>query len=383
MILMALAGFGFSMMLVLESVVNHLQLPYCVLLGCAKLLIAVSLAVAMGLQGAWSQLSQRQWKWVWVRGAFGCLTYVLMLLAVVTGAPLGDASALQSVSVVAAALLGRAFLGEPLRWLHGLALCLCVVGAALVCRPLVLLGLAPAPAGRPWLGYGLALAGSASAGGTFIAARKSQGISPFILTASVCLHLGLTLLVLPAVGIVHDVPLEAVFTVPGVLTTAVFMGVLAMALLGTCCLSAGAQLCPAATASTIYTAANMLVGFVAQTLWDREPPQVLSLIGAGLLLLGVAAMAAARSLYLSSSETAAQASLATLAEGPHELRASDSSGTSAGNDEDETASLASFIASEFSGLSASSVRGRSGARQRRTALAAALPAAQAVGAASA
>merc|ERR1712039_158648 len=72
--------------------------------------------------------------------------------------------------------------------------------------------------------------------------------------------------------------------------------VLAIAL-ASCTLSAGAQLCPAAVASTIFTSTNMSLCFAAQALLHHEVPEMLSLIGAGLLLSGVALMALARSWY--------------------------------------------------------------------------------------
>mmetsp|Transcript_78739 Transcript_78739/g.198708 ORF Transcript_78739/g.198708 Transcript_78739/m.198708 type:complete len:407 (-) Transcript_78739:81-1301(-) len=398
MVLMALAGCSVATLVILESVVKGLHLPYFALMGTANLVAGISLSVALGCRGELSKLSLHQLKWVWVRGIFGCSTYVLMLLAVVVGAPLGASSALQSINVVVAALLGRVFLGEPLCGLHIAALGCSFTGAVLVTQPQVMLGLAPAPpGGKPWLGYALALAAGTTSGSTFIAARRSQGINPSVLTASVMLHEGLVSFLLPAAGVVDEAPLHDVVLTSAGLTAAVGTCLLVLAVLAAGALSAGAQMCPAAAASTIYTSVNMALSFTAQVVLHSEVPEVLSVAGAGLLLLGVVLMAAARNLYSASVKPLGATNPASAVEDGFSCReasAADSAGGSSASginshdkdddvDDDDTGSLASFVASEFAGLSPSSAREPMGARQRRTLAAATLPAAQVIGAASA
>jgi len=395
MVLMAVAGFGVAMMVIMEDVLKRLQLPFFTLMGIAILTMAALLAAIAHYQKGWSQLSSNKMKWICVRGFFGCFTYACLLLAVVAGAPLGEASALQSINVIVAALLGRAFLGEPLRWLHMIALCFSVSGAAMITKPQVLLGLAPAPVGgKPWLGYGLALVSGTAAGSTFIAARKSQGSNPVVLTTCVALLDGLMLLLMPATGVVQDTPLRSLLGIPWWMTAATMAGLMVTFAIGSFTLSAGAQLCPAAAASTIFTSVGMTVSFTAQTVLHGEAPEALTVAGAGLLLLGVMCMAVARALPLAMEKPFAESTAGAGAVIVHssagnilELSgATSSSGTNdAGTedaDRDDTSSLASFIASEFSGVSASS-QGEHGAVRHRRVLAALQPAVQTIGVASA
>eukprot|EP00443_Scrippsiella_acuminata_P030092 CAMPEP_0115168678 /NCGR_PEP_ID=MMETSP0270-20121206/879_1 /TAXON_ID=71861 /ORGANISM="Scrippsiella trochoidea, Strain CCMP3099" /LENGTH=389 /DNA_ID=CAMNT_0002581357 /DNA_START=66 /DNA_END=1235 /DNA_ORIENTATION=- len=389
---MAIAGLGVALMLILDSVVKGLGFPYALLLGSASICLGLTLASFLWSKGELSKLTPRQWTWVILRGSFGTCNYVFALLAVIAGAPLGDASALQSINVVAAALLGRAFLGETLRALHICALGLSVAGAVIVSKPQALFG-TPAADDTAWLGYALALAAGAASGGTFIAARKSQDINPLIMTTSVCFQEGLTMWLLFSVGLVNNPPLSTISEAP-LLATSVFVALVLVVALSSCTLSAGAQLCPAAAASTIFTSTNMSLCFAAQAFLHNEIPQILSLIGAGFLLMGVALMALARSWY---SVVPKPAEVDTS--GQHLEVDEHSGGTSvdpttfegANEAADDTESLASFIASEFSGLSPGSLRrergGSGAARQRRPTAAksaqAAHPVAEVLGAASA
>lgn len=173
----------------MNSVVKRLGFPYSAILGTAIIFLGCILACYMWSKGELSKLARRQWVWVVVRGICGTLTYILILLATIVGAPLGDASALQSINVVAAALLGRVFLGESLRALHICALAFSVIGAIIVSKPQALFGAAPAD-DAALLGYVLALLAGTASGGTFIAARKSQDVHPLIMTMSVCFQEG-------------------------------------------------------------------------------------------------------------------------------------------------------------------------------------------------
>lgn len=162
---------------------------------------------------------------------------------------------------------------------------------------------APEVESTPWLGYAFALASGAASGGTFIAARKSQDVNPLVMTTSVCFQAGSTMWLLFLSGLARDPPLNSLSEVPGS-AAAVFAALVLVVTLSACTLSAGAQLCPAAVGSTIYTSANMSLCFAAQALLHHEVPEMLSLIGAGLLLLGAALMALARSLYSAAPKSA-------------------------------------------------------------------------------
>eukprot|EP00928_Gymnodinium_smaydae_P045618 TRINITY_DN30384_c0_g3_i2.p1 TRINITY_DN30384_c0_g3~~TRINITY_DN30384_c0_g3_i2.p1 ORF type:complete len:151 (+),score=38.09 TRINITY_DN30384_c0_g3_i2:358-810(+) len=146
-------------------------------------------------------------------------------------------------------------------------------------------------------------------------------------------------------------------------------------------------MCPAAAASTILTSVYMSLSFVAETVLHNSIPEALSVVGAILLLLGVFVMALARRTYMAANPHAKSAALSPPAQVvSNEVSFHvDDDGNAAElreelGDADETDSLASFIASEFSGLSLSSchVHEQSVARQRRSA-AGTLPAATVVG----
>lgn len=114
---------------------------------------------------------------------------------------------------------------------------------------------------------------------------------------------------------------------------------------------------------------------------------MLSAIGAGLLLAGVVLMAAARSLYQATPKQSDVIVSGTASAGSSLENSTMDSTVMSGADgeaDDDTASLATFIASEFSGLSPSSLKEQSGPRHRRAAASdVVIPAAQTLGAASA
>merc|ERR1712014_117537 len=105
----------------------------------------------------------------------------------------------------------------------------------------------------------------------------------------------------------------------------------------------------------------MSLGYIIQTLLFNEAPHFVSILGASMMLSAVMLMAVAR--WLSHDEQQLQ-----------QVRSSsvvpEASESTAGNDFDDNESLASFIASEFSGLSirSSSSSMHSSVRQRRSAL---------------
>merc|ERR1719356_2169561 len=96
---------------------------------------------------------------------------------------------------------------------------------------------------------------------------------------------------------------------------AVLVGLVAIVFLASCSLSAGAQMCPAAAASTIFTSVSMALSFAGQTLLYHEVPEALSIFGAGLLLTGVACMAAARKLYPASANPTTNLSTTVTVDG--------------------------------------------------------------------
>jgi len=345
MFIMAVAAAGASTCMTLCSMVMELQIPYYRLSGLAELVMAAGLMVAILMKGELSKVQAHEWKWIVLRGAFGSGSAIFAWAAVAEGAPVGDASALGSVNVVVAALLGRAFLGEPLGVLHILALVCSLAGAVLVSKPEAIMGTAGSNVNIAWFGHALALASGLSSGGLFIASRKSQGISPLVMSFSVSLQEGLSLLVVTSIGLVEDGPFEPLLASP-VKGMGLFMSFFLLLAVCVYSISLGSQMCPAAASSTIFTSVSMVLGYVAQSMIHNQHPDGFTKAGAGLMLLAVTLIAAAR-VWQSKEAKARDLEAPLLQEAANEAVADDVSADVA---DEKTESLASFIAAEFSGL---------------------------------
>jgi len=342
MLIMAVAAASASICMTLCSLVKELQIPYYRLSGSAEIVMAAVLMIAILIKGELARVQAHEWKWIVLRGAFGSATAILAWAAVAEGAPVGDASSLGSVNVVVAALLGRAFLGEPLSLFHILALVCSLVGAVLVSKPEAIMGTTGSNVNTAWFGHALALASGLSSGGLFIASRKSQGISPLVMSFSVSLQEGVSLWVVTSIGLVEDGPLEPLLASP-----AHGMGLfLSFFLLLAVCvytISLGSQLCPAAASSTIFTSVSMVLGYVAQSMIHHQHPDAFTKVGAALMLVAVALIALAR-WWQSKAAAARHLEALLLPEDGGKV----SEDVPAADEKAE--SLASFIAAEFSGL---------------------------------
>jgi len=354
MLIMAAAAVGASICMTLCSMVKELQLPYYRLSGSAEIVMAAALAIIIVMKGELSRVQAHEWKWIVLRGSFGSATAILAWAAVAEGAPVGDASSLGSVNVVVATLLGRAFLGEPLTCFHVLALVCSLVGAVFVSKPEAIMGTADTNMTTAWFGHALALASGLSSGGLFIASRKSQGISPLVMSFSVSLQEGLSLWLVTSIGLVEDGPLEPLLETPAV-GLGMFMAFLL--LLSGCVftISLGSAMCPAAASSTIFTSVSMVLGYVAQSIIHRQHPDVFTKVGAALMLLAVSLIAVAR---WWQSKVAAASELEAPLLPEDDSNATENSAEEEGSKgiidvssaDSKTESLASFIAAEFAGL---------------------------------
>jgi len=245
-------------------------LPYFRMQGFAFLLLSCCLGTHVWLSTkAWPEAPQR--KWVVLRGAFGWGQFLFGVIAVQIGAPLGDLAALQSVNVVAAALLGRMFLSEVVRYVHGLAICCAVVGAVLVSKPPFLFGSGDAIDDAAWPGHILALLSGMSKAGIFIASRKCPTAAPSLLTLATVAQASIVFMVLPLTRLVDEHP-------SGTLTASASGAIGWFTLLvistgfATLLISAGSQLCPAAASAIINNSACMAFGYILQvTLYDNIP----------------------------------------------------------------------------------------------------------------
>lgn len=319
--------------LVFSKLLRQSGFPYFRVYGlscfCALLVALAVLAIQWkGLPG------RHHCKWVALRGFFGVMSYILSVIAVYRGTPMGDIATLTSVNMVAAAFLGRLLLGEPLAWIHHVALLCSLVGAVLISKPSFLFP--TSDVGPGWLGYFLALASGFVQACVFISSRKSAGTSAWMHILSAMTQGGVASLFLPLLP-GADGSLDALGEAP--LLTLAWIAAVAACLLGTTLtLSVGSMWCPAAVSATVTTAVRMGCSYAAQALFFGEPIELLTLLGAGLMLAGVVAMAGWRSASTARAEIQEE-----VPESP--AAGVDESGSL--GDRAETESLASFIAAEF------------------------------------
>lgn len=151
---------------------------------------------------------------------------------------------------------------------------------------------------------------------------------------------------LPLIG--GGVSLQRVVVEP-IGAAAVFLFCWLVSLLGKQTSTIGSQWCPAAISATVGTCGSMTFGYLAQVALFGQTPDLLSLLGAGVMLLSVAVMVAARApppsvsaccTTTSCDAELAKASSAQSAPAAAELQQPEDA-------DDDTHSLGSFIASEF------------------------------------
>lgn len=338
--MMVCNGLFFTAQLVCVKLLKNMQWPFFRMMAVST--TTVSLCVVAWCCAARLPLPlARTQKWILLRGVFAVLNFVLQVMAVRVGASAGDVASLNSVSSVFAALLGFAFLGEQLLFLHGIALCCCMSGAVLVAQPEFLFGQGDGP-GTPWEGHVLAVVGGAMQAGLAICSRKSGEASPMWGTLSTTTWSSIAFFVLPCTPLVEDYVLEPLWAKP--VTATLWVAVLVVCLFASISSSsAGSQWCPAAVSTTVGTASRMIWGYLAHLLIFRSDVQPLTVVGAAMMLGGVVVMALAR-----AKPPAALPPPVAGQAGFNDVLSGDATPASM---EDETESLASFIAEEFAILS--------------------------------
>jgi drug/metabolite transporter (DMT)-like permease len=340
MLLMAVAGITESSLVIFSTVMKQMDLPFYPVVGTAQIPLLIWLLLRMFYsRRQLPELSLKQVKWIWLRGFFGCCTLVLALSAVAMGAPIGDASALGTINVVVAAFAGRVFLGERLGALHIGAVGASFVGAILVSKPETLLGMKQLDGGLPWLGYLLAVASGVASGILFIALRKSQNVDSAIMTCSLVAQMTVGCWAVAFSGIAEDAPLEALVESP-IAALAWLVLILVLDSTNSVSTTVGAQRCPAAASSTLFTSTQMVSGYVADVFIHGTVPDVLTIVGASLMLLAVVVMAVAAN---------GASAPADLPVDPPAACSSQAFGDATLVNDDDTDSLVSFVASEFSG----------------------------------
>jgi hypothetical protein len=117
--------------------------------------------------------------------------------------------------------------------------------------------------------------------------------------------------------------------------------------------SAGARWCPAAVSATVSTGMRMICGYIAQVAIFGHLPEWLTLFGASLMLIGVTIMSIARASEPqgSSCHGDLEAKQDASSQPVEVLSESAVSTSSEAADNDDTESLASFIAAEFAEFS--------------------------------
>eukprot|EP00929_Paragymnodinium_shiwhaense_P066218 TRINITY_DN33191_c0_g1_i10.p1 TRINITY_DN33191_c0_g1~~TRINITY_DN33191_c0_g1_i10.p1 ORF type:complete len:310 (+),score=28.58 TRINITY_DN33191_c0_g1_i10:241-1170(+) len=260
-----------------------------------------------------------------------------MIVAVRLGAPTGDVAALSSVNTVFAALLGRVFLGEPLQLSHCVSVLCCMTGGVLISKPVFIFG-------NPSSVVPIAAYLSAVAAGFFsaciaISARKAGGSSPWFLNMCASTTGSVVFALLPMTPLLddpefsisqHNVGEGALFIAANFVLFVVGIGVT----------TGGAMLCPAAVTATVNVSARITLGYMADVLIFGGSIDPLSLCGAALMLGAVLVMACARKPAAEVEEESPKSADSS----PAATRLSDAEPAAA---DDETNSLASFIATEF------------------------------------
>jgi len=281
-----------------------------------------------------------QRRWVAACGLFMAASVVCSIMAMDVGAPLGDVSALVSINVVMAALLGRVLLGETLRGVHAVSVLCSVVGAVLIARPEAIFGrreTVDSPLGNAWVGYVLAPIGGFFDACTLICARKCQGASEWHIAFAYYFQGFVFLAALIATPGIQPEPFAKPMAAPmeavGWLAAMASIDMPSMVLY-----SRGAMALPAALSATVDTAGRMVLGFVVDWLLFGKVLGAFTATGAALMLLGVVAMALVRERPNDRPEDAERG-----AAGPEVSQVS----AEHVEEQDDVSSVASFAATEF------------------------------------
>ncbi|CAE8635531.1 unnamed protein product [Polarella glacialis] len=229
------------------------------------------------------------------------ISMTLMFLSVLLGSNLGDVSALVSINVVVAALLGRIFLKEALRWVHLVSVAASLLGALLISRPEALFGKSAQESieggSLAWLGYVFGPIAGFFDACSLICARKCQnssewhvafayyGQSCILLILLMFVPLGLPLGQLKSVAAVMAAPWEAI----GWLALLTAVDIPNMVLF-----ASGAKILPAAISATTDAATRIVCGYLASVLLFDGRMDELRWAGSGLMLASVLVMAAVR-----------------------------------------------------------------------------------------
>mmetsp|Transcript_51430 Transcript_51430/g.143791 ORF Transcript_51430/g.143791 Transcript_51430/m.143791 type:complete len:371 (-) Transcript_51430:154-1266(-) len=288
---MILAGLAVTAEMVFSRVLLRLAWPYWRITALSCVLCDLGIFVGLLFVGT-AVPNWFQCKWLSFSGFFGAIYWGLSIVAVQVGAGPGDVAALTSINIVAAAVMGRLFLNEGFYLLHTCALVLSVSGAVLVAQPEFLFSKSSGAQESAWLGYVFAVASGILQGCFFISTRRVGEISGWVVTLSLLFWSVPLCLFIPFTPFVEESSLAVVAEAPGKAAFYLLIACATTAFSASTC-SIGSALCPAAVSATVYTAASMTFGYLAQVVLFGAAPGILTLLGAGLMMLAVLCTACA------------------------------------------------------------------------------------------
>eukprot|EP00929_Paragymnodinium_shiwhaense_P077987 TRINITY_DN4031_c0_g1_i2.p1 TRINITY_DN4031_c0_g1~~TRINITY_DN4031_c0_g1_i2.p1 ORF type:complete len:384 (-),score=48.94 TRINITY_DN4031_c0_g1_i2:204-1355(-) len=334
MLFMIVAGLVTTVQLILGKAMKSLGWPY-------HAIVSMSYAMAFGIFALVAGIckapfpERRDVIWILLRGLSANGTLACMIAAVRLGAPTGDVAALGGVNTVFAALLGRIFLGEPLQLSHIISVLCCITGGVVISKPAFLFGMQSNSV--PILAHLMAVLAGFCSAVISVSARKAGNTSPWFLNMCGAFTGCVVFIALPLTPFV-DEPHISVLMDSVYLAGICIVGSGIMFVIGIGATTGGSMLCPAAVSATVNVSSRLTLGYLADVLIMGGTVDPVSLCGAALMLGAVVVMACAR-------KPAGAASSPRVAEAPEEF--SELPSSSAAAEEDETSSLASFIASEF------------------------------------
>lgn len=338
--LTVMAGVAVTAEMIFSIAMLSMGWPYwrITALSCLLVMCPIGAVIVLARQPA---PSPHQLKWVVLLGVFSAIYWGLAIVAAQIGVDAGDVATLTSVNIVVAAIMGRIFLHEPFRLLHFFSVVLSIVGAVLVARPAFIFGSSTSNR-APWYGYVFAILSGFLQGCFFICSRKAGDISAGHPALSALFFSACLTVLLPFAPVVQEAALRVALNSP--LEALGWTGVAFLTTMGSAWFScAGSMLCPAAISATVYTASTMFFGYVAQTVFFGSSPEFVTVLGAGLMLVAVALMACAGRTTSTVSDSVSEKS---------EVHSEVDAKSTSVDGEDDTESLSSFVASEFSDFDA-------------------------------
>jgi drug/metabolite transporter (DMT)-like permease len=334
-VLVCLSGFVQILELAMYSAISSWGYPLFIMIGISCGIISLGLASYLFASQAQAPQYQQK-KWLFLRGAFGTVEFLLVLLASRQGTPLGDIASLTSVNVVLAAILGRLLLHEPLGFLTAIAISFSLAGAILISQPVFLFG-KPHDNGTAGIGHALAVVSGIFQACKAIAARKAASVSVEWHVLNSITAWTVTFIILPLTKVIRDNPIAARSNSP-VQAIGIFCLLITDIIVYSLMACAGVKWCPAATSTTFSIASMMICGYLVQIILYDMAPQLLTVIGAILMLCSVLTMMCSRVVQHRTASGNQQEMVEV-------------DGRSLGVDmdliEDDIPSLSSFIAHEF------------------------------------